>query len=98
MTAVRRKSVLFLALLLAAATADADTVVTIDEVIACSVESADADSIRVRMTRPSRRPRSRREAYHFNRMVGRSRMLLAADIYEIRLAGFGRVADMAARR
>jgi hypothetical protein len=51
MTAIRRTSVLGLAVLLAAATAAADTVVTAKEVISCSVESVSADSVRLALKR-----------------------------------------------
>ena len=49
MTAIRRTSVLGLAVLLAAASAAADTVITIDEVLACSVESANANFVRLKL-------------------------------------------------
>ena len=49
MTAICRKSVFGLALLLAAALAAADTVITAEEVIPCSVVSADTNFVRLRL-------------------------------------------------
>jgi hypothetical protein len=48
-TAIRRLLVLWLAILSAAAPAAADTVITAREVISCSITSASADSIRIRL-------------------------------------------------
>ena len=97
MTAIRRVSAPGLALLLAAATAAADTVITIDEVVGCSVTSADADSVRIRLTRPSRRPRSTRDAYEISHAAGRSRTIPTADIYEIRLSNPSRFTELSTR-
>jgi len=49
MTAIHRTSVLRLALLLAAATAAADTVITAKEAISCWVESADSNFVRLKL-------------------------------------------------
>jgi hypothetical protein len=49
MTAISRKSVLGLALLLTAATAVADTVITAREVISCRVVSADTNFVRLKL-------------------------------------------------
>ena len=51
MPAIRRKFVLGLAVLLAAATAAADTVITAKEVISCSVVSADTNFVRLKLPR-----------------------------------------------
>ena len=63
MTAVRRKSAIGLAVLLAAATAAADTVITADEVISCSVVSADANSVLLKLPRARRRTLPTRDIY-----------------------------------
>jgi hypothetical protein len=95
-TAIRRLLVLWLAILLAPAPAAADTVITVNGIVTCSVESADPESVSVRLTQPSRRPRSTRDAYEINRATGQSRMIPTADIYEIRLSSPSHVAAMAA--
>jgi len=97
MTAIRRTFVLGLAVLLAAATAAADTVVTAREVISCAVESADPDSIRIRLTPPRSRPKSTREAYESRATRRRNRTLPVRDIYEVRLADADRVSELRAR-
>jgi hypothetical protein len=53
--AIRGKLVLGLAVLLAAGTAAADTVITAREVLSCSVETVDADSARLRLKKGKRR-------------------------------------------
>jgi predicted nucleic acid-binding protein len=95
MTAIRWKFVLGLAVMLAAATAAADTVITAKEVISCSVESADADAVRLKLTRPRRRALSRREAYELG--WRRRRILSTIDVCEIRLSDSSRVAELAAQ-
>jgi hypothetical protein len=63
MTAIRRKLVLALASLLAATTAAADTVITAEEVIYCSVASAGADSVRLTLARRRHRTLPTLEIY-----------------------------------
>ncbi len=95
MTAMRRTLLLGLVVLLAATPAAADIVITADEVIYCSVESADADSVRLKRTRPQRRALSGHEAYA---LTWRQRKVLSTSaIYEIRLSDSNRVAELATR-
>ena len=80
MRAIRRTSVLGLVVLLAAATAAADTVITAEEVIPCwDVRPAGCDSICFTLPRLE------------------LRTLSTLDVYEVRLADSGRVAELSAR-
>jgi len=63
MTATRRKFVLRLAVLLAAATAVADTVITAREVISCSVVSANTNFVRLKLPQGGVRMLSAHDIY-----------------------------------
>lgn len=85
MTLARRLSVLGLAVLLAAAAADADTVVTAQEVVSCSVESATNDSVRLKLTQGGITVLSGRDVYAI-RLSDSSRVAeLAAELPQLRI-------------
>ena len=85
MTAVRWKFAYGLAVLLAVATAAADTIVTTQEVVSCSVESASADSIRLKLTQGGITALSARDVYEI-RLSDSSRVAeLAAQLPQLRI-------------
>jgi hypothetical protein len=85
MTAIRRKSVLGLAVLLTVATAVADTVITAREVISCSVESAYPDFVFLELTRQHHRMLSTRDVYEI-RLSDSSRVAeLAARLPQLKV-------------
>jgi hypothetical protein len=83
---MRRTLVLGLAVLLAAATAAADTVITADEIIACSVESADASFLSLKLPQEGLRILYTRDIFEV-RLSDSSRVAgLAAQLPEVRVA------------
>jgi len=84
-TAIRRTSVLGLALLLAVATAAADTVITAQEVISCWVVSADTNLVRLKLPEGGIRMLYTRDVYEI-RLSDSSRVAeLTAQLPQVRI-------------
>jgi hypothetical protein len=97
MTAIRWKSVLGLAVLLAAATAAADTVVTAAEVISCRVVSADTNFVHLKLPQGGIRMLSTRDVREI-RLSDSSRVAeLAARLPGARVTWHADVLDTLAR-
>jgi hypothetical protein len=85
MTAIRRTLVLGLAVLLAGATAAADTVTTGREVISCWVESASADSVLLRLPRGDMRILNTRDVHEIRLSDSRRVAELAVQLPHVRV-------------